>query len=79
VNSKRQQIGSTPTAHDFVGLVDKLGVSDVDCCLNCMEMVKETSPDSVVDCGIVDLPHDDCSTTAATYVVHQGIRNHSKR
>jgi hypothetical protein len=41
-----------------------------------MPMVKTTPPDSsgyVVDCGMADLPLDDCSRMTATAVVHQCI------
>jgi hypothetical protein len=47
---------STPTERDFINSHDNLGVSEVDCSQNGMEMVNTTPPDSygdVVDCGIV--------------------------
>jgi hypothetical protein len=52
-------------------LHDSLGVSEVNCSRNGLEMVKTTPPDSsgyFVDCGIADIPAD--GTRA---VAHQGI------
>jgi hypothetical protein len=56
--------------------MDNLGVSEVDCSRNDMPMVKTTPPDSsgyAFDCGIADLPLDDCSRMTATAVMHLRI------
>jgi hypothetical protein len=68
--------GSTPKVRDFSCLHYILSVSEVECSRNGMAMLKTTPPDSsgyAVDCGIADLPLDDCSRMTAKSVVHQGI------
>jgi hypothetical protein len=70
----RSETGCTPTKNDFIGLLDKLRVSEVDCSqIGMATMLKTTPSDSVVDRLIVDLPPDDCSRLTETAVVHQDI------
>jgi hypothetical protein len=66
----------TPSARDFVGFVDNITISEVNCSHNGIGMVETMPKDCnsrVADCGIDDLTAADCERTTETFVVTQRI------
>jgi hypothetical protein len=67
---------NTPSARDVVHSGENIGISKVYCSQYGMYTNKTAQPGvsgCVGDCGISDLPPDDCARMMATAVVHQGI------